>query len=515
MSKTGAGDSNQELVLADGLPASDLHKNGQGITFDDFLVLPGFINFSADMVKLRTNLTRNIQLNLPFVSSPMDTVTESEMAIYMALNGGIGIVHHNNTAAEQAREVSRVKRFEQGFISHPISVSPQDTVADVYKLKAEYGFSGFPVVCDDTQKLLGLVTSRDIDFIKNLTTPVKDLMTPFDQLIVVKNKASLTLDAANDLLKEKKVGKLPVINEDQKLVALLSRTDLKKNRDWPLASKDANKQLLVGAALSTRPEDRERMDLLAQAGVDVVIIDSSQGNSVYQIEMIKHIKSKYPKIDVIAGNVVTQAQCKNLIDAGCDGLRVGMGSGSICITQEIMACGRSQATAIYQTALYATKGRGVPIIADGGIRNAGHLTKALAMGASCCMMGGMLAGTTESPGKFYYKDGIRVKAYRGMGSLDAMQANKSSKSRYFTQETEKVTVAQGVTGSVRDKGTINEFIPYLHAAVRHSFQDLGITSIENLHSNMYAQLVRFEKRSVSAQKEGDVHSLQSYEKKLY
>lgn len=515
MAESLASGDHENLILKDGLSGRNLHQNGQGITFDDFLVLPGFINFPADKVQLETKFTKNITLNLPFCSSPMDTVTESEMAIYMALNGAIGIIHHNNSPSDQAKEVSKVKRFEQGFISNPITISPDSTVADVYKLKAEYGFSGFPVVSEESNKLLGLVTSRDIDFIKNLTTPVKELMTPFEKLHVVKNKSSLSLNAANDILQQKKVGKLPVVNEDQKLVALLSRTDLKKNRDWPLASKDDKKQLLVGAAISTRPEDRERMDLLAQAGLDVVIIDSSQGNSIYQIEMIKFIKQKYPKIDVIAGNVVTQAQCKNLIDAGADALRIGMGSGSICITQEVMACGRSQATAIFQTAGYATKQRGVPVIADGGIRNAGHLTKALAMGASCCMMGGMLAGTTESPGKFYYKDGMRVKQYRGMGSLDAMQTHKASKSRYFTNETEKVTVAQGVTGSVRDKGTINEFIPYLHAAVRHSFQDLGVTSISDLHENMYSEKVRFEKRSVSAQKEGDVHSLQSYEKKLY
>jgi len=444
----------------------------------------------------------------------MDTVTEGFMAIAMALNGGIGIIHHNNTAEQQAAEVQKVKRFEQGFISHPVTISPNDTIDRVFEIKEQYGFSGFPVI-DESNKLLGLVTSRDVDFIKDTTQKVSEVMTKFEDLVVCKDKSSLSLEEANDILRNKKVGKLPVVDSEQKLVALLSRTDLQKNRDWPLATKDSKKQLRVGAALSTRPSDRERLAMLAKAGVDIVVIDSSQGNSMYQIEMVQWIKKTYPDIDVIAGNVVTQAQCKNLIDAGADCLRIGMGSGSICITQEIMACGRSQATAIYQTARYARE-RGVPIIADGGIRNAGHITKALSMGASICMMGGMLAGTTESPGDYFYdKNGIRVKQYRGMGSLDAMNQHKGSKTRYFTGEKEKVTVAQGVTGSVKDKGSINDFIPYLQAAVKHSFQDIGVTSVSQLHQNMHDGIVRFEKRSVSAQKEGNVHSLQSYEKKLY
>ena len=373
-----SGDNNLDLIQADGFSGQELQQRGQGITFDDFLVLPGYVGFSADDVSLKTKLTKNISLSLPFCSSPMDTVTEGFMAIAMALNGGIGIIHHNNSAEQQAAEVEKVKRFEQGFISNPVTISPNDTIERVFQIKEQYGFSGFPVIDDETEKLLGLVTSRDVDFIKDTNRKVSEVMTKFEDLVVCKNKSSLTLEEANDILRDKKIGKLPVINNEQKLVALLSRTDLKKNRDWPLATKDSKKQLMVGAALSTRPADRERLALLAKAGVDVVVIDSSQGNSMYQIEMIKWIKQTYPNIDVIAGNVVTQAQCKNLIDAGADCLRVGMGSGSICITQEIMACGRSQATAIYQTSKYARQ-FGVPVIADGGIRNAGHITKALSI----------------------------------------------------------------------------------------------------------------------------------------
>jgi len=295
---------------------------------------------------------------------------------------------------------------------------------------------------------------------------------------------------------------------------LIARTDLQKNRDFPLASKDKNKQLLVGAAIGTRPDDRDRARSLVEAGVDVIVVDSSQGDSRYQLEIVNWMKNEFPELDVIAGNVVTPSQAWHLIQAGADGLRVGMGIGSICTTQEICAVGRAQASAVYHVAKFAKK-HGVPIVADGGIKSTGHITKALCLGAGCVMMGSMLAGTDEAPGEYFYQDGVRLKRYRGMGSLEAM--NKGGEKRYVWDDNSAaaVKVAQGVSGAVQDKGTLRRYIPYLTQGVRHGLQDAGMQSVSEAQEFLYANKLRFEIRSPAAQKEGGVHGLHSYQKRLY
>lgn len=483
-------------------------------TYDDLIVMPGHIHFGVGDVDISSNLTRRIKLNIPFVSSPMDTVTEHKMAITMALQGGIGIIHSNLTIEKQAEEVRTVKKYKNGFILDPVCLSPENTCADVLEIKHAQGFSSFPITDNGKigGRLMGIISNRDSAFLDNKLTKIKEFMTPREKLIVAREGVSLA--EANEILKTSKKGKLPVVNEKDEIVALIARTDLQKNKDYPLASKDhLNKQLLVGAAIGTREQDKERAAALVDAGVNVIVIDSSQGDSIYQIGMIKHLKANYPDVDVIAGNVVTPSQANHLIQAGADGLRVGMGIGSICTTQEVCAVGRAQASAVFHVAKFARK-FGIPVVADGGVKSTGHITKALCLGAGCVMMGSLLAGTDESPGEYFYQDGARLKRYRGMGSLEAM--NAGGEKRYVWDDTATaIKVAQGVSGAVQDKGTLTRYVPYLTQGVGHGLQDAGIKSVAEAHEKLYADKLRFEIRSPAAQKEGSVHGLHSYEKRLY
>lgn len=491
----------------DGLDADTLFRGSTGLTYDDLIILPGYIDFPAADVRLETSLTRNIRIKRPLVSSPMDTVSEAQMAITLALLGGIGILHYNNTVDEQVRMARRVKRYENGFITEPVVLSPDHKISDVDWIKEHHGFSGIPITEDGTlaTRLVGIVTNRDTDFEKDRSRRIREVMST--ELVTARE--GISLSDANHILRESKMGKLPVVDQEGRLVAMLARRDLLKNLNFPDSSKDRSKQLLCGAAISTRDEDRERADALVEAGVDVLVIDAAQGHSIYQQRMLSYLRSRYPHVDLIAGNIVTQQQAETMIHSGADALRVGMGPGSICITQNMMAVGRSQATAVFRVAALARQ-HGVPVLADGGVNGIGPLAKALALGASCVMLGNLLAGTAEAPGEYFYENGVRVKRYRGMASLEAMQVGGAK--RYLAEAGDAVKVPQGVSGTVVDKGSLLDYVPYLMKGLQQALQDMGYQDVDSLHQALWEGRLRFEQRTPSGAAEGSVHSLVSYQK---
>uniref|UniRef100_A0A7S0WMH7 Inosine-5'-monophosphate dehydrogenase n=1 Tax=Pyramimonas obovata TaxID=1411642 RepID=A0A7S0WMH7_9CHLO len=496
----------------DGYSGKQVFNQGYCYTYDDIIFLPGHINFAAHEVDFTCKVSKNIQLTTPLVSSPMDTVTEASMAMVMAMVGGMGFLHYNMTVEDQVANIKRVKAHRPGYVLQTSVMSPTSTVAELDMQKKLKNFSSTCITESGAMgsKLLGIVTTRDIELVQDRSTLLADVMTK--EVITVAEKMSL--QEAEALVQTAKKGKLPVVSEAGALVGLVTWEEVKLRLMRPTLGKpslDPQGRLLVGAAMGTRPDDRARVAALVEAGVDAVILDSSQGDSIYQVEMIKYIKATHPGLDVIAGNVVTGAQAKRLIEAGADGLRVGMGSGSICTTQEVCAVGRGQATAVFKVSKLAAQ-YGVPIIADGGIQNSGHIVKALALGASCVMCGSMFAGTTEAPGDYFYENGVRLKRYRGMGSLEAMQ--KGSDTRYLS-DANHLKVAQGVAGSVKDKGSVLKMVPYLLHGAKQGFQDLGANSLVNAHERLRSGEMLMETRSGAAQKEGGVHDLHNYEKKLW
>jgi IMP dehydrogenase len=531
-----------ESELENGFSAHEVFSNSEclGITFDDLITLPGEIDFSVEEVDLQSKLTRNIKLNYPLCSSPMDTVTETAMAIGMALNGGIGIIHANCDVETQVAMVEKVKMYENGFILSPAVLSPQDVISDLDSLRKERKISGVPVTVDGRvgSRLVGLVSNRDTDFLSDRTKTIAELMTPIEQLVT--GKYPITIEEANEILKVSKKGYLPLIDENGNLKALTTRSDLKKNKAHPMASKDVNGKLLVGAAIraGVRDEiDMYRVESLYEAGVDVIVLDAQNGDCDVQVTFIKEIKSRFPKLDVIAGNVVRSAQAKLLLEAGADGIRVGMGVGSVATTQLVKAVGRAQLSCIYAVSRIA-KSYGVPVIADGGIKNTGCLIKALSIGASVVMMGHMLAGVDESPGDYFFQNGVRLKNYRanfiggsfnGPAPSSIGSPTRSNRKNMTPGRSEgesaaamamaaaaiQARMANGVSGTVIDKGPLNRYVPYLLQSIRHGLQDMGTHSVTNLHEQMYTGKLRFELRSTSAQKEGGVHDLHSFSQRLY
>ena len=449
----------------------------KALTFDDVLLVPAHSRILPRDVSLSTRLTRNIPLNLPLLSAAMDTVTESRLAIALAQEGGIGIIHKNLSSKAQAAEVARVKRFESGILKDPITVSPLMTVRDVLEITSQYRISGLPVI-DRAGKVVGIVTNRDLRFETNLDQPVKAIMTPRKRLVTVKEGASV--EDAKELLRAHRLERVLVIDDALHLRGLITVKDILKSTEHPLANKDVSGRLRAGAAVGVGPGTEERVERLAEAGVDVVIVDTAHGHSQGVLDRVKWIKANFPHIEVIGGNIATGDAARALADSGADAVKVGIGPGSICTTRIVAGVGVPQITAI-QNVSEALKGTGVPMIADGGIRYSGDIAKAIAAGADTVMLGGLFAGTEEAPGEVELFQGRSYKSYRGMGSLGAMQAGSSD--RYFQESTANVDkfVPEGIEGRVPYKGSVLAVIHQLMGGLRSSMGYLGCSTIAEMH----------------------------------
>ena len=454
-----------------------------GLTFDDVLLIPAYSEVLPKTVELKTRFSRHIELNIPFVTAAMDTVTESRMAIAIAREGGIGVIHKNMSIENQAREVAIVKRAENGMIYDPITIPRGSTVAQALDIMAEYHIGGIPVV-DDERRLVGIVTNRDLRFERRLDRPVDEIMSK-DNLVTTHQQTDLM--AAADILQKNKIEKLPVVDKDNRLVGLITYKDITKAKDKPMACKDEKGRLRVAAGVGVTTDTLDRMQALVNAGADAIIIDTAHGHSKGVIDKLREAKASFPGVDIVVGNVATGAAAKMLAENGADAVKVGIGPGSICTTRVVAGVGVPQLSAVYDV-YSALKGTDVPLIADGGLRYSGDVVKALAAGGSSVMIGSLVAGTEESPGETIIFNGRKFKSYRGMGSLEAME--NGSKDRYFQSDTKDVKklVPAGIAGRVPYKGTVQEVIYQLSGGLRSGMGYCGAPDIEHLHEAKFTRI---------------------------
>lgn len=471
----------------------------EALTFDDVLLVPAHSNVLPSEVSLKTRLSRNIELNIPFVSAAMDTVTEARLAISMAQEGGIGIIHKNMTIEEQAHVVTKVKKYEHGVVLDPVTVSINDKVQDVLEKTKANRVSSAPVM--DGDELVGIVTSRDLRYLVDLSQPVSQIMTPKDRLVTVKEKVKR--QEVLELLHQHRLERLLVVNDDFNLKGMITVKDMEKSTEHPYASKDSNGRLRVGAAVGTGPETFDRVAALVKAGVDVIIVDTAHGHSQGVLDKVKWVKETYPNVDVVGGNIATAEAALDLVAMGADAVKVGIGPGSICTTRIVSGVGVPQMTAV-SNVVKALAGKGVPVIADGGIRFSGDVAKALVAGASSVMLGSMFAGTEESPGEVEYYQGRAYKSYRGMGSLSAMSQKQGSSDRYFqSSNAADKLVPEGIEGRVAYKGPLAPIIHQLVGGVRSSMGYTGCKDIEEF--NTKPQFVRVTGAGMA---ESHVHNVQ-------